>query len=363
MRIRRFVISRLSAFALLVILPLAGVRLAGRPLGPYLEFPPGTRHVQHAPFAWPVFILLATALAAVLLPFLRRVIRAPQPASAPRPEAGRFPLWGVAGILLGAAAWFLSWTRFDGCEPFRRYLFFPLWLGYIITVNALCRRRSGTSPLTRRPGLYLALFAVSALFWWFFEYLNRFAQNWHYLGHQVNAPSTYFWTATLHFSIVLPAVHATAALLRTLPRLHRGLENFAPLRLARPRAAAWAGLALFGPALALIGVRPNLLFPLLWIAPLAVMTAVQTLAGEPTVFAGVKRGDWRRVWIFALAALVCGFFWELWNAYSHVKWVYTVPYVGRFRIFEMPVLGFAGYLPFGLECAAVVDFLGLRRIN
>jgi hypothetical protein len=41
--------------------------------------------------------------------------------------------------------------------------------------------------------------------------------------------------------------------------------------------------------------------------------------------------------------------------------VYDVPYVGRFHIFEMPLLGFAGYGPFGWECAAVAMVFGLWR--
>jgi hypothetical protein len=57
------------------------------------------------------------------------------------------------------------------------------------------------------------------------------------------------------------------------------------------------------------------------------------------------------------AALVCGFFWEMWNVGSLVGWTYTVPYVQRFEIFAMPILGYAGYLPFGLECAAVEELL------
>jgi hypothetical protein len=43
----------------------------------------------------------------------------------------------------------------------------------------------------------------------------------------------------------------------------------------------------------------------------------------------------------------------MWNFHSLARWVYEVPLVGRFAIFEMPVLGYAGYLPFGLQCAAV----------
>ena len=54
-----------------------------------------------------------------------------------------------------------------------------------------------------------------------------------------------------------------------------------------------------------------------------------------------------------LAALVCGFFWEMWNFYSLARWTYSIPYVQRFHLFEMPILGYGGYLPFGLECLVV----------
>ncbi len=43
------------------------------------------------------------------------------------------------------------------------------------------------------------------------------------------------------------------------------------------------------------------------------------------------------------------------------KWIYEVPFVSRFKIFEMPVLGYAGYLPFGLECAIIGDMLTDNR--
>jgi hypothetical protein len=74
---------------------------------------------------------------------------------------------------------------------------------------------------------------------------------------------------------------------------------------------------------------------------------------EETIFSAVTHGDWRPIYLPAIAALICGFFWEMWNFYSAAKWVYTVPYVYRCLIFEMPLLGFGGYLPFGLECAVV----------
>jgi hypothetical protein len=63
------------------------------------------------------------------------------------------------------------------------------------------------------------------------------------------------------------------------------------------------------------------------------------------------------VWLPALAALFCGFFWELWNVGSLAHWQYSIPFVQRFHLFEMPLLGYAGYLPFGLACLAAADIL------
>jgi len=64
---------------------------------------------------------------------------------------------------------------------------------------------------------------------------------------------------------------------------------------------------------------------------------------------------------YAFAALICGFFWEMFNRLSDARWVYSIPYVHGAKIFEMPLPGFAGYLPFGLECAMVIDLVQRRK--
>ena len=62
------------------------------------------------------------------------------------------------------------------------------------------------------------------------------------------------------------------------------------------------------------------------------------------------------------AALLCGFFWEMWNYLAFPKWYYTIPFGQYAHIFEMPLLGYAGYLPFGLEIYAFYYFIrGLVR--
>ncbi|MBI5064011.1 MAG: hypothetical protein HZB87_11260, partial [Desulfatitalea sp.] len=43
--------------AMLVGLPLTGLLLAGRDVRAYLEFPPLTLYLRHAPFSWGVFLL------------------------------------------------------------------------------------------------------------------------------------------------------------------------------------------------------------------------------------------------------------------------------------------------------------------
>jgi len=51
---------------------------------------------------------------------------------------------------------------------------------------------------------------------------------------------------------------------------------------------------------------------------------------------------------------------EFWNFWAATKWEYHVPYLGHIKIFEMPVLGFLGFLPFAVESYAIYVFI--RRL-
>jgi hypothetical protein len=346
---------------LLYALPLAGIVAAGKPIGPYLEFPPLTQYVEHAAFSWPVFAALAILILATVLPFVVRVLRSQPRQAATPPSRLPFPWWGWIGLAMVAVNWVLAWMRFEWFAPLQAFTFSPFWFGYILVVNGLTWRRTGQCMLRDRPRYTGWLFAISAVFWWYFEYLNRFVQNWHYEGIGALSGLQYFIYATLPFATVLPAVLGTRELLGTYPRLSCGLENFLPIRTRRPRAWAAAVFVLACLGLAGIGQWPSLLYPLLWLAPLFVITALQCWHGRRSILSDLASGNWRHIVLLALAALICGFFWELWNLYSQAKWIYSVPFVGRFKIFEMPILGYAGYLPFGLECAVVADFLLQRE--
>ncbi|HYY30430.1 MAG TPA: hypothetical protein VE860_21005 [Chthoniobacterales bacterium] len=341
--------------ALLIGLPMLGATSTGHPISLYLEFPPHTRYVQHAPFSWSVFAVVGTGalLAGALFIFLYRRSRRDVSWNAGRHQ---FPWWGwVSGFLI-ICSWILAWTRFQWLEPLRYYSFTPLWVSYVVFVNALTYRRTGSSLLTHRTRFLLSLFPASSLFWWYFEYLNMFAQNWYYQGQELFTPLGFVVHATIAFSTVLPAVVSTVELLESYPAL--GQTGFRrPLVLGNPRAHAGAMLALASFGLIGIAASPEDWYPVLWVSPLLIVVSLQMLLNEDNLFQKLQRGEWQAITVPALAALICGFFWEMWNKYSYPKWSYSIPYIQRFEIFEMPLLGYLGYLPFGLQCRVVADLV------
>ncbi len=357
--INRFLIKFLILAVMLLGLPLLGVLAAGYPIGRYLEFPPQTRYVAYAPFSWPAFVVFALSILAVVLPLAVMGFQSYKkpPAPTTRSISRPFPWWGWLGVINGLVSWTLAWTRFSWFTSYQPHTFSLLWFSYIIVVNAICQARIGHCLMTNRTGFFLLLFPVSAAFWWFFEYLNRFAQNWFYVGVDFG-PWAYFWYATLPFSTVLPAVLSTRQWFLSLNWIRQAYGSVKPLAFPRPYQAAVLVLALSAAGLTGIGIWPNYFFPVLWISPLLIITCLQTLMRESHIFSQIAEGDWSGVVSAALAATVCGGFWEMWNFCSLAKWEYSIPLVHRFQIFEMPLLGYAGYLPFGLECAVIGGMLG-----
>ena len=340
----------LSVLLLLAILPLAGGFAAGLPAG-FFSFPPLV-HQQpgHAPFSLAVWILFAAIglLAAGIFIFPRRFGFSPPPPFSAASPAARSPPHGWLGLTLMLVSWALAWSRVDLPGIAEQHTFFPLWLGFIFTLDGLVFRRTGTSLFSNRRPAFLLLFPVSALSWWYFEFLNRFVQNWWYPDRMDFGPVHYIVYSSLCFSTVLPAIFEIHALLATRPALRDRWSRGPRWHLPRGGAVFAAFGVLFLP---LIPLFPDPLFFATWLAPLALLAGTLGLAGVETPFHPIARGDWSPVVRLALAALICGFFWEFWNFWSCPHWEYAVPYVNRFHLFEMPAVGFTGYLPFGPVCA------------
>jgi hypothetical protein len=265
----------------------------------------------------------------------------------------RYPLYGYLAIALNLASWFFAWSRID---PFFRYSFFPLWFSFILVLDALNRARTGSSLMTRAPAKFIQMFALSALFWWLFEAFNIPIQNWHYVyDHTYNAAEQIF-VQTLDFTTVLPVVMEMAELWTSFKALRPRLP--AHEIGACVSAPAAARLMLLGGACVVLPfLFPRQAFMLIWLSVVLLLDPVNNLMGRKSALAHLKARDWRFFVALPLAGLTCGFFWEMWNFLALPKWYYTVPYVGFGKIFEMPILGYTGYLPFVLELFALYQFL------
>lgn len=263
----------------------------------------------------------------------------------------RFAAHGWIGLGLIAVFWTLNWTL-PGLRT--HWGFFPLWLGYCLTVDSLVLFRTGTSLLTRSWRKYIGLFLMSAPVWWIFEAANVRLKNWTYLGTEAFSPFVYAALCTLSFTTVIPAVMGTAELVASfkwVPRLPKGPA----IHLNRGLALILllAGIISF---LLMLGY-PRIFFPFLWISMYFILEMVNYLLGFRTLEFWIRRGDWKPVLCLWAGVLITAFFWEMWNFYSYPKWVYDVPWGGWLHVFEMPLMGYLGYLPFSLELFAVVHFI------
>ncbi len=333
-------------------------------------FPPEFVEAQ-PPFWLPYFLLMALVVAVIVLflavPTLFGFQPVP-PGPPPTPTPGRWPWWFWVGAALTGFFWWLMWARVTVFGDLVYYAFTPLWWGFIMFVDGIVwRRTGGRSLLATRPATVATSALVSVGGWTFFEYLDYFVLgNWFYPnGHMAALDhATIVALFLVAYTTVWPVVFEWTTLLSTFPRL---VQRYAQ----GPRLVLPGGL-LVVTGLVLLGAmvfwyRP--LFWVLWIGPLAVIGGQMLRLGLWTPLSDLARGDWSKTVLVALASLVTGFFWELWNyGSSHPNplpptnpnyWVYDIPYVNVIHVWsEMPLLGYAGYLPFGILVWVVYAWAG-----
>ena len=244
-------------------------------------------------------------------------------------------------------------------EPFYTWFYSFAWWSYILFVESFLGTRGQGALLFVSPLRFLMLLPLSVTLWLFFEAYNFRLQNWHYLDLP---PSTGLrWLGyTIAFATVLPAIFTTRDLLD-----HLGVFRdfrIPPLRLRRPSASLIPmGIAM----LALPLLFPYLCFPAIWLGLIFLIEPLNYKYGADSILRDLEQGAARNLCLFLLSGLVCGVFWECWNFWAGSKWFYTIPYLGFFKIFEMPILGFLGFPPFAVECYVVVKayFLLLTRMR
>jgi hypothetical protein len=230
------------------------------------------------------------------------------------------------GLLLIAATLAAS-RRIPAVDLLR----FPLaWIGVVVALDGLARVRRGTSPFRSASDLVAAA-AASVVFWDVFELVNLRLRNWWYVGVSPS-PVAGAAFAAVSFATVLPAVRLGLA----------QLEGVAPRPGGQRLVKASAGAGMLLVALAF----PRYAFPLAW---LFLWPICEALAGVRVPLRVMALG------------LPLGLLWESLNWRCARGWFYTVPFFDHPRLFEMPLPGYLGYLPFALEAAAALAVLDRLR--
>jgi hypothetical protein len=257
-------------------------------------------------------------------------------------------MYGWVGLLLLVIS---EYGLIRKIEPFTTWFYCFAWWSYILLADNLLLKLRGRSLLTNRRRELWAMLPLSVCIWLLFEAYNLVLHNWSYSITPM--PAWQRWIGyTLSFATVLPGVFITSDLVeafwgRTERPAASEFEAGAPSIKSRFFAfSITAGLALsIAPV-----IWPRYFFAAVWIGPVLLLDPLLGKFGIRSLLSGgISRND-RRFWSLMLGGLLCGLMWEFWNFWAGSKWSYSIPFFDRWKIFEMPVLGFLGFPPFALEC-------------
>ncbi len=220
------------------------------------------------------------------------------------------------------------------------YNFYVLaWWSYIAFVDAALALKSGSFRVLNRNLPFLIL--ISSAFWCIFELLNLRIQNWYYINIPEGTLIRYFGYLVA-YGTVIPGICVTKEALASV----LGAVRVRPLSI---RHYAGCSVSLGFGLLVLLLLFPSYLFFLAWVFPFLVLDGYAYATGRWCFMKDLEKGNGSNLVPALLSGLVCGFLWETWNYWAISKWVYTVPFFEDFKIFEMPMAGYGGFLLFAPE--------------
>lgn len=270
-----------------------------------------------------------------------------------RPHGFAWYGWVGLAILLGS-----EFLLFRHVEFVARYFTPIAWTGYLLVVDAAVWSLQGRSRLRSHPRAFAHMAFWSVPLWLIFELYNLRLKNWTYVGipeHLTIMLVGYVWA----FATILPALMVTTDLILAL-QLFRWRDRVRkPLRIRPERF--WL-LILFGAILLLLPTfLPTwlgpYLFGLVWLGFIFVLEPINDRLGLASILRELMEGRRERCYALMASGIVCGFLWEFWNYWATAKWIYIFPILQEWKMFEMPLPGYAGFPAFALECFAMYEFV------
>ena len=257
-----------------------------------------------------------------------------------------------AGLLAGAIAGSVC-----GVEWVRVWFYQIAWWGYILLLDGLIRARTGNSLIIDRRDTFWVMCLASASFWFFWEIVNVRLGNWYYVG----VPRSIWlrWPgAFVAYATVLPGVLETYEVIRVYGWINcaRRVRPFPPGNSWYPWFFVIGILMFILPLL-----YPRLFFPLVWGWMIFALEPVNHRWGLPSLMREWQQGSLNTFVRLLVAGGICGLVWESLNWLAAARWVYTIPYLATPKLFAMPLAGYLGFPPFGVECYEFFACVGLLR--
>lgn len=232
-------------------------------------------------------------------------------------------------------------------EPFASWYIPIAWYGYIFLIDSIIFKIKGSSIMSN-PKSFLLMLIISIPSWSIYEIYNLITQNWIY---------NEYWTLIIHlfdFTTILPALMETKD-------LFLALEFFKDKKLKKAFKLSNNNLKLIilaGLIIALIPILiPKYSFFMIWFAAFLILDPINYLRKKESLFSDLSKKKLERFFCLSAAGLVCGFIWEFWNYFALPKWFYNIPFVDFWHVFEMPLLGYLGYIPFTWSMFSTYNFL------
>lgn len=329
----------------------------------YFTFPPITVP-DKAPFNLTVFIIIAVAgFVGILLyvfPWWFGFKRPPkQDKSETRKQKAGLPKWFWVGLIMFVVTAILLWTKAQRPKIIIDFAVIPLFWGFAILIDGIVyKRNGGNSIIQNMPRTLVGIGLASIFGWLLFEYLNFFVRyNWYYPAGELVGTSAFYLYAIAGSAGLLPMTIEVYALLNTFKKLKVRYSYGHKVSFSRRSRYIMIILSLL--VLFPVPFLPNQLFFIIWFVPLVAISLALDMLGFWTPFKPIaKKGDWTPLALICLAQFIVGVLVESWNYFSGVHnplvtnnpdyWVYSIPYVNAYHVFEMPALGLFGYVPFGI---------------
>lgn len=346
----RSLLPLLTVIALTVSLPLIGALLGGASLVETLQLPLTERAWDpsrvNSTITSTATLLLFGLIAAVIW-FARPVVRPGRRVETRSP--GPLPRYGWFGVF----ALIVAIAAVDGDAV--NLATALITLAVTLFANADTQRRTGNSLLRQRPGYFFSLFPASLAIGWTFYWLNLWLQLWIYPAATETVP--FVLGKSADYAVLLPALLSLRQWLASFPRLLNWTTRARPLngQSSPPEGAILLGLAAIG----LVGASlwPDWIYPLALLAPLLLAVGLQQLRGLPTLFAGLANGDWSRVLLTAIAALLIGLLAQALNRLLGPAWTFHLPLIGDLSLLGLPLPGWLWLPTLGLLGLWVSDQL------